>query len=85
MQLVLLKLRRGFDFGDAIIHGCTSMFDEEATLSAEDLLGFDEVDFTNEESIRKFIYQTGLNIEQNFFDVLNRNSISSRYLIIVKV
>lgn len=74
MQLVLLKLRRGFDFGDVIINGCTSMFDEE---DANDLAGFDQVDMNNEESIRKFIYQTGLNIEQNFFDVLSRHSISS--------
>lgn len=74
MQLVLLKLRRGFDFGDVIINGCTSMLDEEDRI---DLAGFDQVDLNNEESIRKFIYQTGLNIEQSFFDALKRHSISS--------
>lgn len=75
MQLVLLKLRRGLDFGDVIINGCTSMFNEE---DQADLAGFDQVDLNSEESIRKFIYQTGLNIEQDFFDVLGRSSISSR-------
>lgn len=77
MQLVLLKLRRGFEFGDVIVNGCTSVFDDDANTIGGDLVGFDQIDFTNDESIRKFIYQTGLNIEQNFFDALTRNSVSS--------
>lgn len=86
MQLVLLKLRRGFAFGDVIINGCTSQLDEDgADDETNDWVGFDQVDFNSDESIRKFIYQTGINIEQNFFDALKRSDISSTYLSFVYV
>jgi hypothetical protein len=78
LQLVLLKLRRGIDFGDVIINGCTNMYNDSENPEAKiEQFCFEDLDLSNASSISKFIYDTGLNIDQNFFNVLNRNNISS--------
>ncbi|RNA33498.1 RNA exonuclease NEF-sp isoform X2 [Brachionus plicatilis] len=77
LQLVLLKLRQGLDFGDVIVNGCTNVYKDHVAMPFE---GFDNSFKDNVASISKFIYQTGLNIEQNFFQVLIDNSIKSVYI-----
>lgn len=73
LQLVLLKLRQGLEFGDVIVNGCTNVYDDEK-LNKIDL---EDIDLSDPISISKFIYQTGINIEQNFFNVLRDNKIES--------
>ena len=75
MELVLLKLRQGFDFGDVIINGCINMFDQED----HNIINLDGLNNLSDPArIAKFIYQTGLNIQQDFFNVLRDNDISSK-------
>lgn len=75
MELVLLKLRQGFDFGDVIINGCINMFDQED----HNIINLDGLsNLSDPARIAKFIYQTGLNIQQDFFNVLRDNDISSK-------
>jgi hypothetical protein len=75
LELVLLKLRQGFDFGDVIINGCINMFDQED----HNIINLDCLNNLSDPArIAKFIYQTGLNIQQDFFNVLRDNDISSK-------
>ena len=75
MELVLLKLRQGFDFGDVIINGCINMFDQED----HNIINLDGLNSLSDPAkIAKFIYQSGLNIQQDFFNVLRDNDISSK-------
>ncbi len=77
IQLVLLKLRKGMDFGDVIMNGCTNIFeDDEVNIMDSNL------NLSDPASISKFIYQTGLNINQDFFDVLRDNKITSNFNLI---
>jgi hypothetical protein len=81
LELVLLKLRQGFDFGDVIINGCINMFDQED----HNLINLDGLSSLSDPAkIAKFIYQTGLNIQQEFFNVLRDNDISSIISILFK-
>jgi hypothetical protein len=78
LQLVLLKLRHGLDFGDVIINGCTNSYDE--ALQLENKMDIDNLDMTDPTTVSKFIYQTGLNIDQDFFHVLRDNNLSGNLL-----
>lgn len=64
------------DFGDVIVNGCTNVYKDHLATSFE---AFDPTNLGDVASISKFIYQTGLNIDQNFFQVLLDNSIKSIY------
>lgn len=75
LQLVLLKLRQGLDFGDVIVNGCTNVYKDQIIFD-----NFENNNLSDVSSINKFIYQTGLNIDQNFFQVLIDNSIKSVYI-----
>lgn len=70
MQLCLLKLRQSLEFGDVIISGCTNIYQEQINLSID-------VDLSSPDKISRFIYQTGMNIDQNFYSILKRHSINS--------
>ena len=74
LQLVLLKLRQGIEFGDVIVNGCVSVYDED---KVGDNMAIEDFDLSDPSSISNFIYKTGLNIDQNFFNVLRDNKISS--------
>ena len=74
LQLVLLKLRQGIEFGDVIVNGCVSVYDED---KVGDNMAIEDFDLSDPSSISNFIYKTGLNIDQNFFSVLRDNKISS--------
>ena len=77
LQLVLLKLRQSLDFGDVIINGCTNVYDEKLLKDSFNM-SMDNLDLSDPASISRFIYQTGLNIDQSFFNILRDNSISSK-------
>lgn len=64
------------DFGDVIVNGCTNVYKNHLATPFE---GFDPTNLSDVSSISKFIYHTGLNIDQNFFQVLLDNSIKSIY------
>ncbi len=72
IQLVLLKLRQGIDFGDVIVNGCVNVYDENVAQNFH----LDDIDMNSTASISKFIYKTGLSINQNFFNILRDNKIS---------
>lgn len=74
---MLLKLRQSLDFGDVIINGCTNVYDEKL-LKDSFSMSMDNLDLSDPASISRFIYQTGLNIDQSFFNILRDNSISSK-------
>lgn len=76
MQLVLLKLRKSLDYGDVIINGCKEIFDDNLTM----LDGFENADLSSPETISKFIYQTGLNVDQNLFNILKDYEIPSKIM-----
>jgi RNA exonuclease 1 len=87
MELVLLKLRRSLEFGDVVAGGCMNTYalDESITKSGsgEDLLiQMGSLDLSDPMKISKFIYQTGMNIDQNFFNVLRDNKISSNFFFV---
>jgi hypothetical protein len=77
LQLVLLKLRHGLDFGDVIINGCTNSYDE--ALQLENKIDIDNLDMTDPATVSKFIYQTGLNIDQDFFHVLRDSNLNGEF------
>ena len=87
MELVLLKLRRSLEFGDVIAGGCINTYnlDNEQTASRGKatndtafLIDMHSDDLSDPVKISKFIYHTGMNIDQNFFNVLRDNKISSK-------
>ena len=78
LQLVLLKLRHGLDFGDVIINGCTNSYDESVQLESK--LDMMNLDLSDPATVSKFIYATGLNIEQDFFHLLRDNNLSGIYI-----
>jgi len=80
IQLVLLKLRQGHDFGDVIVNGCVNVYDENVVQNSN--MAIEDIDLNNSASISKFIYQTGLNINQSFFNVLRDNAISSKLCVV---
>jgi hypothetical protein len=81
MQLTLLKLRQGLDFGDVIINGCTNLYDEvEYKKFHENHFDTEKLDLSDPATIAKFIYQTGLNIDQDLFKVLNDNLLDGIYI-----
>ena len=81
MELVLLKLRRCLEFGDVIAGGCINTYslDEKITKKSGDEFSIEMgcLDLSDPIKISKFIYKTGMNIDQNFFNVLRDNKISS--------
>lgn len=77
IQLVLLKLRQSLEFGDVIVNGCVNIYDDENIESTVSNMTIEDIDLSDPASISKFIYQTGLNIDQNLFSVLRDNKISS--------
>ena len=77
LQLVLLKLRNSLEFGDVIVNGCTNIYNENQLKESIDLNIFG-LDLSNSSAISRFIYQTGLNIDQNFFSLLKSNQIKSK-------
>lgn len=77
LELVLLKLRRGLEFGDVIANGCSNSFSIDQFQPSE--FNMDNLDLSDPFKISKFIYQTGLNIDQNFFNVFRDNKISSKF------
>lgn len=77
IQLVLLKLRQSLEFGDVIVNGCVNIYDEENIESTINNMTIEDIDLSDPTSISKFIYHTGLNIDQNLFGVLRDNKISS--------
>lgn len=77
LQLVLLKLRNSLEFGDVIVNGCTNIYNENQLKESIDLNIFG-LDLSNSSAISRFIYQTGLNIDQNFFSLLKTNQIKSK-------
>lgn len=83
LQLVLLKLRQSLDFGDVIINGCTNLSQQDQMSSSIEQMFLDESNIKDMSTITKIIYETGLNIDQNFFQVLLDNSVSSRKLSIL--
>lgn len=76
LQLVLLKLRNGIDFGDVIINGCTNMFSEEN----RNTINFEHMDLSDPKAIARFIYHTGINITQEFFYALTNANVSGMKL-----
>ena len=82
MELVLLKLRRSLEFGDVIAGGCLNTYalDEQLAKIGESSIDMDGLDLSDPFKISKFIYHTGMNIDQNFFNVLRDNKISSKTL-----
>jgi hypothetical protein len=81
LQLVLLKLRLGLDFGDVIINGCMNIYNSEQSLLTKTFgQSLNTLNFGDVHSISKFIYQTGINIDQNVFNVLRNHCISSNKL-----
>ena len=70
----MLKLRQGLEFGDVIVNGVVNVYDEEKW----NTIDLENIDLTDPISISKFIYQTGINIDQNFFNVLRDNKIQSK-------
>lgn len=81
LQLVLLKLRQSLNFGDAIINGCTNIFEESQFKDTIENMTLDDINIKDPYAISKFIYQTGLNIDQNFFNILRDYKISSKYFL----
>lgn len=79
LQLILLKLRQGIDFGDVIVNGCVNLYDDENIVGTINNMSIEDINLGDTRSISKFIYQTGLNIDQNIFNVLRDNKISSIY------
>lgn len=81
LQLVLLKLRNGIDFGDVIINGCTNIYADGQLVESATMGKFslDNLDLGDPQAIANFIYETGLNVDQNFFNVLSRFNIPCNF------
>jgi hypothetical protein len=76
LNLVLLKLRHGIQFGDVIINGCTDAFGSqqlEMNICLDDQMS----DLSDPAKLSKFIYQSGINIDQSFENVLKTHSITN--------
>ncbi len=72
MQLVLLKLRQGLDFGDVIINGSVDVYNNIQ-------LNMDlDIDMSKPDKIASYIYKTGLNINQTTFDILDFYKVQSK-------
>lgn len=85
IQLVLLKLRHGVDFGDVIVNGCVNIYEDFHNETNISHMTMDNTDLSDPDTISKYIYQTGLNINQEFFNILRDNEISSRRIYFAKV
>ena len=89
IELVLLKLRNGIEFGDCIVNGCTNVFSSSSSTIADEGDFHVKVDLeamassmSDPFAISKFIYHTGLNIKQNFFNILRDNKHTSISIVI---
>jgi hypothetical protein len=60
------------------VNGCTNVYDEEKL----NTFNMEDIDLSDPFSISKFVYKTGINIEQNFFHVLRDNKIDSLFTFI---
>jgi len=62
------------------VNGCVNVYDENVVQNSN--MAIEDIDLNNSASISKFIYQTGLNINQSFFNVLRDNAISSKLSVV---
>ncbi len=73
MQLVLLKLRQGLDFGDVIMNGSVDVYNNiELNLDLD-------IDMSRPEKIANYIYKTGLNINQTALEILDYYKVPSKF------